>query len=163
MAKKIKICFVCSGNVFRSMAAEYLMKNRLYKQGISAFQVSSAGITAKTQEISPIVLASLKERGIDASGHKQTKLTQEIVDDTDLLIAMGINHQVFIQDTRWVKVPVFNELDYREHTPVYDVEEAIQDYATNPQAVEKYERRAIHHIEKWIPYVIKSIQDLFHI
>jgi len=47
-----------------------------------------------------------------------------------------------------VKVPVFNELDYREHTPVYDVEEAIQDYATNPQAVEKYERRAIHHIEK---------------
>jgi len=100
MAKKIKIRFVCSGNVFRSMAAEYLMKNRLYKQGISAFQVSSAGITAKTQEISPIVLASLKERGIDASGHKQTKLTQEIVDDTDLLIAMGINHQVFIQDTR---------------------------------------------------------------
>jgi protein-tyrosine-phosphatase len=88
MKKKTRILFVCKGNIFRSMTAEYMMKKYLAQHKITDFHVSSAGIEARHHEADPALIKNLKSRRIDISKHKQTKLTKEILDQQDVVIAM---------------------------------------------------------------------------
>src|SRR5262249_3502881 len=88
------ILFVCTGNIFRSMTAEYALKAALEPQ--SPLQVSSAGTQAIPQEMHPDVCAYLVRRGIDPSSHQQRKVSAELLRDTDLAIAMSLDHQVFL-------------------------------------------------------------------
>lgn len=60
------ILFVCTGNIFRSLIAEYALKQFLGVSGMYA--VGSAGIEAKPQSIHPLVRARLLERGVDPAG-----------------------------------------------------------------------------------------------
>ena len=52
------ILFVCTGNIFRSMTAEYALRARLSAQ--SSIRVSSAGIQARPQEMHPDIRTFLK-------------------------------------------------------------------------------------------------------
>ncbi len=49
------ILFVCSGNIFRSLVAEYALKAQLGSR--VGYLIGSAGIEALPQEIHPVVLA----------------------------------------------------------------------------------------------------------
>lgn len=89
------ILFVCTGNIFRSLDAEYALKQHLRPQGL--FCVGSTGIEAKPQSIHPIVRARLLERGADPVGHIQRKLTQSLLDEADCVVAMGRDHQEAVQ------------------------------------------------------------------
>ena len=48
--KPVKVLFVCTGNIFRSMGAEYFLKKHLFTLGDTRFLVSSAGTKAELQE-----------------------------------------------------------------------------------------------------------------
>lgn len=76
----MNVLFVCTGNVFRSMSAEYLMKKYLKDHNINDISVSSAGTTAHPQPSFPETLARLRKDGCDASEHQQTKLTAEVLE-----------------------------------------------------------------------------------
>ena len=54
------ILFVCNGNVFRSVSAEYSLKKYISDNGIKGFKVSSAGVTAGKQPIDPKVRGCLE-------------------------------------------------------------------------------------------------------
>ena len=58
------ILFVCSGNIFRSLVAEYALKAQLGSR--VGYLIGSAGIEALPQEIHPVVLAGLREKGAKA-------------------------------------------------------------------------------------------------
>ena len=66
MKEKIKVLFVCIHNSARSQMAEELLR----KLGGDQFEVESAGL--EPGKLNPIVVAALKEEGIDITG-KQTK------------------------------------------------------------------------------------------
>ncbi|HBH81286.1 MAG TPA: hypothetical protein DDY39_15800, partial [Nitrospira sp.] len=70
------ILFVCTGNVFRSMAAEYAL--RAQQEEPLAYYVESAGIEAKPQKVHPIILNRLRLKGTDPSAHTPRALTQEL-------------------------------------------------------------------------------------
>ena len=153
-----KILFVCTGNVFRSLSAEYCLKSYLTKSNIKNILVSSAGIVAKPENPDPVTIKTLEEFGVLVDGHKQTKLTAEIVKDYDLIIAMAENHQEFIRTNFNIEVPLFNELTINKKTSVLDLDDVIEDYKTNRKATEEFIRITVKHIFNSTPLLITSLE-----
>ena len=130
------VLFVCTGNIFRSMAAEYALKAGL---GIgTSCLVSSAGIDAKPQSVHDWVQIRLREKGADPTRHVQRQLTKELVEAADLVIAMGRNHQVFIREQFGRDVPLFNQVCLGHNQPILDLHEMIPDWETDPERARAY-------------------------
>ena len=93
----MNIVFVCTGNNFRSAAAEYCLRDRLkgdHRFVDGSLIISSAGIDALPEypPLHPYVSNSLYLYGIHTNGHVQTKLDQKMLYSADLVIGMGPNH-----------------------------------------------------------------------
>ncbi len=159
MSKKTRILFVCTGNIFRSMTAEYMMKKYLERNKITGFIVSSAGIVAKSHKADLSLVQDLKKRKIDISAHRQRKLTKELLDQQDIVIAMGKNHKDFIRKHRKRRVFLFNELAYQKKTPVLDIEESLSPAELASDKKEKYEEHVVEHIQKWTASVFKNLYE----
>ena len=70
----LKICFVCTGNICRSIMAERIMKKLLKEQVIKDIKVSSRGIFANGDNISQNAKVTLKKMGFSSSNRKSVKL-----------------------------------------------------------------------------------------
>ena len=82
--RKPSVLFVCIHNAGRSqMAAAYLSH-----LSHGAIEVRSAG-TQPADEINPVVVEAMKEKGIDLFGQTPKVLTTEAVQDSDVVITMG--------------------------------------------------------------------------
>lgn len=82
--RKPSVLFVCVHNAGRSqMAAAFL--SHLSK---GAVEVRSAG-TQPVDEVNPVVVEAMKEKGIDLFGAIPKVLTTEAVQDSDVVITMG--------------------------------------------------------------------------
>ncbi|MBH0198885.1 MAG: hypothetical protein HP497_05595 [Nitrospira sp.] len=149
------ILFVCTGNVFRSMVAEHAMRAQLGSE--SSFLVGSAGIEAKPQTIHPVILARLMQKGGDPSQHIQRLLTQEMVDRTNLIIAMGRNHRDFIQRNFGRAVPLFNEVSFGRDLPILDLHEAMPDWEQNLRGARDYIESVIDHIWDAVPLLVTRL------
>jgi protein-tyrosine phosphatase len=97
------ILFVCTGNIFRSMTAEYALKARL--DPCSLIRVSSAGTVAIPQQMHPDVRAYRMQRGLDPSLHQQRRVSAELLRASDLVIAMSTDHQAVLLETFEYRVP----------------------------------------------------------
>lgn len=89
-----KVLFVCTGNSCRSVMAEALLKKYLKGSGKNQIDVRSAGTRAlsgfpPTEE----TLEVLKEEGIELSDFKSTSLTDQMLKDADLILAMEDLHK----------------------------------------------------------------------
>ncbi|MFM2721059.1 arsenate reductase/protein-tyrosine-phosphatase family protein [Microbacterium mcarthurae (nom. nud.)] len=83
---------VCTGNVCRSPVAELQIAAAL--QSIAAVRVSSAGTHALVGSSVPeTTLLMSREYGLDASQHRARQLTDELIRDADLIIAMAREHR----------------------------------------------------------------------
>lgn len=122
--KKVKLLFVCSGNIFRSMSAEYCLKDYLKKKKITTIEVRSAGIHAKKQVMDKAVLQALLKKKIDPRKHVQRRITQKIYDAADLIVAMGENHYDYIvKHFGKGKVVLYKEILLGKRLSLRDVEE----------------------------------------
>jgi protein-tyrosine phosphatase len=130
------VLFVCTGNIFRSVTAEYALKARL-GTGMSCV-VSSAGIDAKPQSVHNWVQTRLREKGADPTTHVQRQLTRELVEAADLVIAMGRNHQVFVREQFGRDVPLFNQACLGHDQPILDLHEVMPDWETDPERARAY-------------------------
>lgn len=149
------ILFVCTGNVFRSMVAEHAMRAQLGSE--SSFLVGSAGIEAKPQTIHPVILTRLMQKGGDPSSHLQRLLTQEMVERTNLIIAMGRNHRDFIQRNFGRTVPLFNEVSFGTDLPILDLHEAMPDWEQNLRGARDYIESVIDHIWDAVPLLVTRL------
>lgn len=70
----INICYICTGNTCRSIMAERLMKKTLKDKVLKDVKVSSKGIFAKKENITPQAQATLKKLKASASNRKSIKL-----------------------------------------------------------------------------------------
>lgn len=94
-----KILTVCTGNICRSPAAEYLLRQRLEKAGNWKGEVRSAGIGALVNHpADDNVLALMLAQGIDLSAHRGAQLTVEQLRQADLVLVMEKHHRDAVLD-----------------------------------------------------------------
>jgi protein-tyrosine phosphatase len=152
------ILFICTGNIFRSLTAEYALKTVLGTQ--SVYVVGSAGIEALPAELHPLVRDRLLLRGADPSQHVQRKLTRELLQSVDVPVCMGFNHREFIRRQFGQDVLLFNQICYEKDEPVLDVNEAIEDWQVKPQACLEYATSLIDYIWDAMPAFLSGLSRL---
>ncbi|MHB8860125.1 MAG: arsenate reductase/protein-tyrosine-phosphatase family protein [Minisyncoccota bacterium] len=163
MTTQKSILFVCTGNIFRSLAAEQAFKKYLSDNNRDEWEVSSAGIAAAPEPVDPKTLETLRELGVDASDHRQKKLTQDMLHEYDVVVGMAENHIEFMKSEFNYKYSMlFNELVSGEKTSVTDIDE-IPDYQTNRQAVEEKIERTVKGIFEDIPSLFKNVSERFYL
>jgi protein-tyrosine phosphatase len=150
------VLFVCTGNIFRSLAAEHALKTML--GGQSACQVGSAGIDAKPQTVHEWVRTRLDLRGADVTAHVQRQLTRKIIEQADLVVAMGRNHQAYIRDRFKLEVPLFNNICFERDEPILDVHEALPEWEQDLERARLYVWSVIDRIWEAMPFLISRLR-----
>lgn len=119
------VLFICTGNVFRSMAAEHILRHRM---GMPApYAVGSAGTTANPQPLHPTVSERLLHYGIDPQGHRQRRLDEALLAAAALPVAMSLDHRAYVRRHFGRDVPLFNQICYGREAPILDLWEAVPD------------------------------------
>jgi len=99
--EKVKILFVCHGNICRSPMAEFVMKYKLASAGIEGFEVASAATS--TEEIGnpvyPPARRMLNSHGIDCSGKHARQMTARDYEYYDYIVLMDRNN---LRNLRWI-------------------------------------------------------------
>jgi protein-tyrosine phosphatase len=155
------ILFVCTGNIFRSMTAEYALKAKLDPR--LPIRVSSAGTLAIPQEMHPDVRAYLVQRGMNPSHHQQRKVSVELLHASDLVIAMSTDHQSFLFDTFQYRAPLFNDVCYGRPEPLLDVWEAIPTWETDIEAARNYAIHVMEYIWASMPGLLQNLKTYLKI
>jgi low molecular weight protein-tyrosine phosphatase len=87
-----RILIVCVGNICRSPMAAALLEHRLSGR-VADVAVSSAGIAALVGHAAdPIAVELMRRRGLDISRHRARQVTEQLVMDADMVIAMEQGH-----------------------------------------------------------------------
>ena len=95
MKQKIKVLFICHGNICRSPLAEFVMKDLAAKAGL-AERLEIASAATSTEEIGnpvyPPAQRKLAEHGIGCAGKTARQMTRRDYEAYDYLIAMDRNN-----------------------------------------------------------------------
>jgi protein-tyrosine-phosphatase len=85
-----RILFVCLGNICRSPTAQALLRHELARRGLAdRFEVRSAGIIARGDDVATIEAVRVAaQNGVDMRDHLSTPLTAELLEQSDLVVAM---------------------------------------------------------------------------
>ncbi|MHA6603302.1 low molecular weight protein-tyrosine-phosphatase [Aerococcus urinae] len=119
----IRICFVCLGNICRSPMAEALMREEVKKRHWEEkVQVESAAISdwELGNGVHPGSREILKREGISCDGLISTPLTEEIIQDADLLIGMDDQNIADIKRLGADPKKVFRLMDFTDQGGIID-------------------------------------------
>ena len=150
------VLFVCTGNIFRSLTAEYALRRELGAQ--SAVVVASAGTHDFPHVVRPNVRDYLLEKGLDVRAHQRRTLTREILAPAELVIAMSTDHQRFLAERFALRAPVFLEACGGACEALPDIEDVVLDYRTNAAAVDAHVRKTIDTIIELTPRLARSLR-----
>ncbi|MCC7410153.1 MAG: hypothetical protein IT495_00755 [Gammaproteobacteria bacterium] len=151
------VLFVCSGNLFRSVTAEYGLRHALGKQ--ATLSVGSAGTEAGETRASPMITKLLRKRGIDAGKHAPRRLTAALLEGSGLVIAMSTDHRDFIARVFDRHVPLFKEICYGRSEPLLDVHEAVAFWESEPVACRNYAAQLIDEILAAMPALVSVLEQ----
>lgn len=145
-SSKPHILFVCTGNIFRSMSAEWVSRAIAERLG-AGYVFSSAGTDGGVpRDVRDIVKEVLLANGVDVTAHRHRLLTQELIDTCDLVVAMSTDHKDFIFEKFGHVAVLFRELAEGVPEAVLDVNEAVLDYETNIDAANRHITETIEFI-----------------
>lgn len=145
-----RVLFVCTGNIFRSLTAEYALRHLFGAR--ADILVASAGTEDFPHVVSPYVRDYLLARGLDVRRHRRRTLTAQILQEPGPVIAMSTEHRLFLAERfNLPDVPLFTEACGIPGEPLPDVAEAVRDYQTNPAVVGAHVRMIIDRIIELTP------------
>jgi protein-tyrosine phosphatase len=151
------VLFVCTGNIFRSLTAEYALRRELGPG--SRIVVASAGTEDYPHVVRPNVRDYLLSKGIDVRTHQRRTLTHDILSRSDLVVAMSTDHQRFMLERFGIRTPVFLEACGGVCEALPDIEEVVTDYRTNAAAVDAHVRKTIDLILEAMPRLAALVQE----
>lgn len=137
------------------MSAEYLTKKYIETHNIENISVSSAGTVARIEPAFPRTLERLAFYGCDASNHRQTKISSEVLWDQDLIICMAEHHRQSVREL-WFDAVLFNEIAYDKSENVLDDGEYMQINWPDFD-MEEYVISIVDYIHEAIPFIVKNI------
>lgn len=152
------ILFVCTGNIFRSLAAEQALKLSLGDE--ASILVHSAGIEAKPQPVHEWVRTRLRLKGADVSNHIQRQLTRQLFQPATLVIAMGRDHQAFIREQFGKEAPLFNQVCFGRDEPIQDLHEVMPDWEKESEVARAYVWSVIDAIWDAMPSFLSQLSRL---
>ncbi len=152
---KLDILFICTGNIFRSMTAEYAL--RAAAGPGSTYSVRSAGLIDAPHDIVPFVIDFMMEKDLDISRHQPTKLSKEILGNVDLAVAMDIEHQRHINQKYARHISLFSTIAYGTDDPIVDVCDRVADWRDNEIEARAYGRSVMNYIFDGIPGFIRRL------
>ena len=88
---KIRILFVCHGNICRSPMAEYVMRDMVEKAGLSSrFEIASAATSFEEigNPVYPPARRELQKHGIGCAGHAARHMEKSDYDYYDYIVGM---------------------------------------------------------------------------
>jgi protein-tyrosine phosphatase len=150
-----RVLFVCTGNIFRSLTAEFALRRALGPG--SSIVVSSAGTEDLPHIVRPVVRDYLLTCGYDVSAHRRRTLTRELIESATLIVAMNHDHQRFIREYHSRDVPLYTEACGQSAESLPDVDDVIPDPERNPQAVEAHVRATIDKIIALAPGLARTL------
>ena len=81
-----RVLVVCVGNICRSPTAEWLLRHRLRRDGVT---IESAGLAALVgNPIDPMAESVLLEHGVSASAHSARQISPEMINAADIVLVM---------------------------------------------------------------------------
>lgn len=87
-----KVLFVCTANLCRSPMAAAVF-NELADEAGLPFEAGSAGVSAREgYDMAPYAREALGEIGVGAEGHSSRRIAKRMLDEADLVLAMGDRH-----------------------------------------------------------------------
>jgi len=117
----IRVLIVCTGNTCRSPMVEGMLRASLPLEWMGRVDVSSAGTSAwEGAPASPFAVDVLRDDGVDISGHRSRFLTREMIDESDLVVAMARKHRdrtLELVPSAEDKVILIGELDESRSDP----------------------------------------------
>jgi protein-tyrosine phosphatase len=153
------VLFVCTGNIFRSLTAEYALRHALGER--ADVHVSSAGTVDFPHVVRPNVRDYLLVKGFDVSGHQRRTLTEAILRQSDLVIAMSLDHRAYLRSRFGHPAPLYLEACGELAEALPDIEEVVLDYADNPSAVDAHVRATIDRIVGLAPRLASRLHLIF--
>ena len=106
----MNILFVCTGNTCRSPMAAAIM-DKLCKDDCLDVTVNSAGLLAKNGEPATYeAIEAVKKYDIDLSGHTSKQITQKLINESDIIIAMTDSHKMLLDTIAGEKTATISEL-----------------------------------------------------
>ena len=92
MDKKIKILFVCHGNICRSPMAEFVMRDMIKRCGLDGKIVTASAATSTEEIGNPVhsgTRRKLREHGISTDGKYAVQLTKSDYDKSETIYQVG--------------------------------------------------------------------------
>lgn len=91
--RKMKIMFICTGNICRSAMAEGMMKKKIEDRKIEV-DVYSCGIYAETGDYATYnAIEAVKEYGVDISSHRATNIRESQIEEMDVILCATVSHR----------------------------------------------------------------------
>jgi arsenate reductase (thioredoxin) len=93
-----KVLFVCTQNAGRSQ-----MSDALFQRAANGRHQSRSAGTRPAEQVHPVVADAMREIGIDISGNRPQKLTDELAQWADIVVTMGCGDECpYIPGKRYI-------------------------------------------------------------
>ncbi len=153
-----QVLFVCTGNIFRSLTAEYALRHALRDR--PGVHVSSAGTADYPYVVRPNVREYLLSKGFDVSRHQRRTLTAALLDAAQQVVPMSTDQRAHHVERFGRSGPLFLEACGGLADAQPAIEEVVLDYRTNSAAVAAHVRSTIDRICGLTPLLAARLDTL---
>jgi len=157
--KRLRILFVCTGNICRSPMAEGILKDMVPTDLKNRFEIKSAGInTTSGMRVSASAAKVSEKNGININSHLSSQIDEKMISGSNLIFVMAQEHLEFFRNeytTYLDKVYLLKKFE----NPDTENSSIIDPIGMDIESYEKIFNEIKGEIERIFPNLIKIVED----